>query len=87
MKTVASIFSKQLSFSSEKNLFSSCAEVILVIVVRFELSVTVWHLTPGLPKVQTFDSHFLKDARKLFQWDGGIFCSYEIYQKVHMYWL
>jgi hypothetical protein len=35
-------------------------------------SLTVWQLTPDLPKVRTFDSHFLKDACKLFPWDGGI---------------
>jgi hypothetical protein len=47
--------------------------------------VTVCHLSPYLPKVWAFDSHFLKDARKLFTWDGWIFCPYEIYQKVHLY--
>jgi hypothetical protein len=51
------------------------------------MELTVWQLTPGLPKVGTFDTNFLKDARKLFPWDGWIFCPYVIYQKVHLYWL
>jgi hypothetical protein len=29
-------------------------------------TLTLCQLTPGLPKSRTFDSHFLKDAHKLF---------------------
>jgi hypothetical protein len=36
------------------------------IVLRGYPGVTVCQLSPDLPKVRTFDSHFLKDARELF---------------------
>jgi hypothetical protein len=32
----------------------------------FEQGGTLCQLSPGLPKCRTFDSHFLKDAHKLF---------------------
>jgi hypothetical protein len=53
----------------------------------FEQGGTLCQLSPGLPKSRTFDSHLLKDAHKLFPIDGWIFCPYEIYQKLHLYWL
>jgi hypothetical protein len=34
------------------------------------MHLTVCQLSRDLPKVRTFNSHFLKDARKLFPWDA-----------------
>jgi hypothetical protein len=56
--------------------------IILYNTQKLHVKVTVCQLTPDLPKVRTFVSHLLKDARKLFPWDGWIFCPYEIHQKL-----
>jgi hypothetical protein len=66
---------------------------ILFLRIAIGKSSTIWlakvmcQLAPDLPKVRTFGSHFLKDARKLFPLDDSTFCPYEIYQTVHLYWL